>query len=70
MNAPPVTLGSFAGREAELGALESIAFGQVVEHALRHLSWLSRDDPVIKEQLSPAWLEVVAGCQPEPFRAL
>lgn len=48
----------------------SIDVGQVVEHGLRHLSWLSRDDPVIRQELSSAWLALVADYHPEPFRAL
>ena len=57
-------------RGSAKGAPEGIRVAQVVEHGLRHLSWLSRDDPVIRAELSPEWLEVVAGYQPEPFRAL
>ena len=46
-----------------------IGVEQVVEHALRHLSWLLRDDPAIAEAL-PDWAEVLDRYQPEPFRAL
>ena len=46
-----------------------IAVAQVVEHALRHLSWLVRDDTAIAEAI-PEWIEVLDGYQPEPFRAL
>lgn len=48
---------------AEIGVL------QVIEHALRHLSWLVQDDPAIGEAL-PDWRELLASYQPEPFRAL
>ena len=51
-------------------APSTIDVSQVVEHGLRHLSWLSRDDPAIREGLSPAWLAFVDRYQPEPFRAL
>lgn len=68
-SAAPVRRADLARGSAK-GAPKSINLDQVVEHGLRHLSWLSRDDPVIKAELSPAWLEVVAGYQPEPFRAL
>jgi hypothetical protein len=47
-----------------------IDVGQVIEHGLRHLSWLSKDDPVIRDLLSPAWTRVLAGYTPEPFRVL
>ncbi|HEX6399847.1 MAG TPA: hypothetical protein VF108_05180 [Actinomycetota bacterium] len=42
---------------------------QVIEHALRHLSWLVRDDPEIAEAL-PDWRPLLDGYQPEPFRTL
>jgi hypothetical protein len=42
---------------------------QVIEHALRHLSWLVKDDPAIGEAL-PDWRELLDDYQPEPFRAL
>jgi len=41
----------------------------VLEHALRHLAWLVRDDPAIAGAL-PEWPELLAGYVPEPFRAL
>jgi hypothetical protein len=46
-----------------------IGVAQVIEHALRHLSWLLRDDPAIAEAL-PDWGELLDRYQPEPFRAL
>ena len=52
------------------GAPAAIGVEQVVEHGLRHLSWLSRDDPVIGPALTGEWLAKVAEYQPEPFRAL
>lgn len=42
---------------------------QVIEHALRHLSWLVKDDPVIGQAL-PDWIPMLESYQPEPFRAL
>ena len=42
---------------------------QVIEHALRHLSWLVVDDPAIGEAL-PDWRPILDRYQPEPFRAL
>jgi hypothetical protein len=47
----------------------SIALAAVLEHALRHLSWLIRDDPAIAAAL-PEWSAVLDGYRPEPFRAL
>jgi hypothetical protein len=45
----------------------AINVGQVLEHALRHLAWLVRDDPVIASVL-PDWSEILADYVPEPFR--
>jgi len=45
-----------------------IAVDQVIEHALRHLSWLSSDDPAIAEALRD-WKTLLATYVPEPFRA-
>jgi hypothetical protein len=41
---------------------------QIVEHGLRHLAWLVREDDAIHEAL-PAWPIALAGYAPEPFRA-
>lgn len=46
-----------------------IGIAQVLEHALRHLAWLVKDDPEIREAL-PDWPAVLADYKPEPFRAL
>ena len=46
-----------------------IGVAQVVEHAFRHLSWLVKDDPVVRKSLSD-WFDVLATYEPEPFRAL
>jgi hypothetical protein len=47
----------------------TIAVDQVLEHALRHLAWLSKEDEVIARAL-PEWSPVLGGYVPEPFRAL
>ncbi len=41
----------------------------VIEHALRHLSWLVRDDPAVMTALA-GWKTALADFEPEPFRAL
>ena len=46
-----------------------IGIQQVIEHALRHLAWLSKEDAVIGAAL-PDWREVLESYVPEPFRAL
>ena len=41
---------------------------QVLEHALRHVAWLAKDDPTIKSELAD-WSTALASYVPEPFRA-
>lgn len=41
---------------------------QVVEHGLRHLAWLVREDGSIDRALS-GWSRALGGYAPEPFRA-
>ena len=72
---PPDSLVALPVQHAELargsamGAPESIGVAAVVEHALRHLSWLVRDDPAVMEALA-AWKQVLSDFEPEPFRSL
>jgi hypothetical protein len=47
----------------------SIGTVQVLEHALRHLSWLVRDDPAVRVALT-AWTPDLDAYVPEPFRNL
>lgn len=42
----------------------------VIEHGLRHLAWLVRDDPVVAEALPQPWHALLASYVPEPFRHL
>ncbi len=47
---------------------QNIGVIQVQEHALRHIAWLTKDDPVIREELED-WTDALSGYVPEPFRA-
>jgi hypothetical protein len=69
MSTAPIGRAELA-RGGATDAPAAIADGQVVEHGLRHLAWLANDDPVVREELSPAWHDALAGYVPEPFRAL
>ena len=51
-------------------APRSIDIGQVVEHGLRHVSWLAADDTDLRDALAPAWLKALAVYRPEPSRML
>lgn len=64
----PVRRAELARGEA-MSAPPSIGVEAVLEHALRHLSWLIKDDPAVTRAL-PEWRDVLADFEPEPFRAL
>lgn len=57
-------------RSGAATAPAAIATGQVLEHAVRHLAWLARDDEVVQAKLSEEWLGALAPYLPEPFRNL
>jgi hypothetical protein len=69
-------LAAVAVRRAELArgeataATQVISWEQVVEHALRHLAWLVRDDSVVAASLGDGWRQALEDYVPEPFRAL
>jgi hypothetical protein len=69
MTSEPIERADLARSEAT-AAPHRIAHQQVIEHGLRHMAWLAKDDPVVAGGLSPAWREALAAYTPEPFRAL
>ena len=56
-------------RGSSMAPAESITVDAVLEHAVRHLAWLSREDPAIATVLVD-WSEALKGYLPEPFQAL
>ncbi len=69
MESLPVGRSELARGEAT-AAPRAVASEQVIEHGLRHMAWLAKDDPVVAAELPPGWREVLAGYVPEPFRNL
>lgn len=55
-------------RGSATDAPAAIGHLQVLEHGLRHLAWLAKDDEVVQATLSDAWKSLLAGYVPEPFR--
>ena len=55
-------------RGGAIQAAVSIAYQQVLEHGLRHLSWLAKEDQVVKGVLSDEWKRLLEGYVPEPFQ--
>ena len=63
----PITRVELARSEAT-SAAKTLAAAQVLEHGLRHLAWLAREDPVVIATLNDHWKRVLADYRPEPFR--
>jgi hypothetical protein len=57
-------------RSSATHAAPAIAHQQVLEHGLRHLAWLVKDDETVRSVLGEEWKAVLAGYVPEPFRHL
>jgi hypothetical protein len=55
-------------RSGATSAATTIAAAQVLEHGLRHLAWLAREDAVVTAALSDEWKLALADYVPEPFR--
>ena len=55
-------------RSGATTAASTIAAAQVLEHGLRHLAWLAREDQVVIRALSEEWKQALAEYVPEPFR--
>jgi len=69
MASVPIARAELARSEATAAPRE-IATSAVVEHGLRHLAWLVKDDPVVAAELPRVWLPLLAEYVPEPFRNL
>jgi len=69
MESAPIGRSELA-RSSATAAPAQIAHTQVVEHGLRHLAWLVKDDAVVAAELSADWQRVLGEYVPEPFRNL
>jgi hypothetical protein len=69
MASVPIARAELARSEAT-AAPADIATSAVVEHGLRHMAWLTKDDPVVAATLDEPWKQLLASYVPEPFRAL
>jgi hypothetical protein len=64
------TAGVALARGSATEAPTEIAERQVLEHALRHLAWLVREDEVVRAELSDSWREALADFVPATFQQL
>ncbi len=55
-------------RGRAIGPPPQVHLSQVVEHGLRHLAWLVREDEAMHEALAD-WPRALGEYEPEPFRA-
>jgi hypothetical protein len=55
-------------RGQAIGPAPKVRLSQVVEHGLRHLAWLVREDEAINQALA-GWSRALSVYTPEPFRA-
>jgi hypothetical protein len=55
-------------RGQAIGPAPKVHLSQVVEHGLRHLAWLVREDEAINQALA-GWSRALSVYTPEPFRA-
>jgi hypothetical protein len=69
MTSLPIARSNLARGEAT-AAPRTIATAQVVEHGLRHMAWLAKDDPTVAAELPAGWRSVLTAYVPEPFRNL
>ena len=66
MASVPVTRVELA-RGGATTAPTTVALGQVIEHGLRHLAWLAKDDPVVADRLTNDWHALLTRYPPQPF---
>ena len=55
-------------RSGATSAARTIAAAQVLEHGLRHLAWLAREDETVVKLLIEDWKRMLGDYVPEPFR--
>ncbi len=55
-------------RGVAIGPPPQVHLAQVVEHGLRHLAWLVREDEALTHALA-GWSSALSGYEAEPFRA-
>src|SRR6476620_4186368 len=63
MESAPIGRAALARGEAT-AAPRAIATEAVVEHGLRHMAWLAKDDPVVAATLPAAWRDVLSAYVP------
>ena len=69
MRSTPIVRSDLA-RSTAHEAPADIGSNQILEHALLHLAWLAKEDPVVAETLSEAWITELSTYVPSPFRQI
>lgn len=69
MSSTPIERAQLA-RSGATRAPASIGHAQVLEHGIRHLAWLVKDDETVAHVLRGPWPDALSAYVPEPFRSL
>jgi hypothetical protein len=69
MDSAPIGHAELA-RGTATAAPQAVAPASVIEHGLRHMAWLAKEDPIVAAELSDGWRDALATYVPEPFRNL
>lgn len=69
MSSAPIERAQLARSEATR-APAVVGWSQVLEHGLRHLAWLAKDDETVAHVLTGRWPDALRAYVPEPFRSL
>lgn len=68
---PAVPVGRVAlARSSATEAPADIGWLQVLEHGLRHLAWLAKEDDVVRQTLTDGWKSSLESYVPAPFQQL
>lgn len=65
-----VVLESPLARGVATAAPAAIDEDQVLQHALRHLAWLAREDPAVRDTLDAGWHQALARFIPATFQQI
>jgi hypothetical protein len=57
-------------RSTAMAAPSAIGWTQVLEHGLRHLAWLDREDDHVRDALDAGWRTALTTYVPAPFQQL
>lgn len=66
----PVVPDQELARGSATEAPKKVEGDQVLAHALRHLAWLAREDPVVRSELNDQWQQALSSYVPATFQQI